>query len=68
MLTFLKSFVDSLFTVHAGLTMYTSSFKCHVRLPCGTSDLPAKAIVLNMMQFNGTITQTPRSIELLEGF
>ena len=57
MLTYLKPFVESLSTMHAGVTMCspdtTSSFKCHARLLCGTSDLPAKAMVLNMMQFNG---------------
>ena len=57
MLTFLKPFVESLSTMHAGVTMcspdITDSFKCHARLLCGTYDLPAKAMVLNMMQFNG---------------
>ena len=57
MLTFLKPFVESLSTMHAGVTMcspdITDSFKCHARLLCGTCDLPAKAMVLNMMQFNG---------------
>ena len=57
MLTFLKPFVESLSTMHAGVTMcspdITDSFKCHARLLCGAYDLLVKAMILNMMQFNG---------------
>ena len=57
MLTFLKPFFNSLSTMHAGVAMHspdiTDSFKCHAGLLCDTCDLRAKAMVLNMMQFNG---------------
>ena len=57
MLTFLKLFVESLSAMHAGVTMYspdiTDSFECHARLLCSSCDLPAKAMILNMMQFYG---------------
>ena len=46
-------FVESLSAMHAGVTMcspdITDSFKCHARLLCSSCDLPAKAMVLNMM-------------------
>ena len=52
----LKPFVESLSTMHAGVIMHspdiTDSFKCHARLLCGACDLLAKAMILNMVQFN----------------
>ena len=57
MLTFLNPFKDTLSTLHAGVELYSpdiaSKFNCRGILLCGTCDLPAKAIVHNMVQFNG---------------
>ena len=54
MLTFLEPFAESLSTMHAVCSPdVTACFKWCARLLCGTSDLPAKAMFINMMQFNG---------------
>ena len=58
MLTFLRPFKESvshLFT--EGIEIFSpdieGSFLCRAMLLCGTCDLPAKALVYNMTQFNG---------------
>ena len=57
MLTFLKPFVEGLSELHGGVEMHSpdipNSFICKTRLLCGTCDLPAKAMVFNMTQYNG---------------
>ena len=58
MLTFLKPFTESISDLKTnGIEVYTpdiqQSFICHAMLLCGTCDLPAKALVYNMKQFNG---------------
>ena len=59
MLVFLKSFADAISNLHlegvevSSPDIYPNSFVCHAMLLCGTCDLPAKAIVHNMTQFNG---------------
>ena len=57
MLTFLKPFVEGLSELHSGVEMHSpdvsNNFLCKARLLCGTCDLPAKAMVFNMIQYNG---------------
>ena len=57
MLTFLKPFTESISNLQTnGVEMYSdisSNFICRAMLLCGTCDLPAKAIVYNMKQYNG---------------
>ena len=58
MLLFLKLFTESLTTLYSEGVRFSSpdiqeTFICRVMLLCGTCDLPAKAIVYNMLQFNG---------------
>ena len=58
MLVFLKSFADDISKLHLEGVEVSSpnvpnSFVCHAMLLCGMCDLPAKAIVHNMTQFNG---------------
>jgi len=58
MLTFLKPFTQSVSILKTnGMEVYSPDvqqhFKCHAMLLCGTCDLPAKALVYNMKQFNG---------------
>ena len=58
MLVFLKSFAESISTLHSdGVTVFSpdisQSFNCHAILLCGTCDLLAKAMVYNTIQFNG---------------
>ena len=56
-LTFLKPFTESMSKLHKGIELYSpdikASFVCRGMLLCGTCDLPAKAMVYNMNQFNG---------------
>lgn len=58
MLLFLKPFTESLTTLYSEGVRISSpdiqeTFICRGMLLCGTCDLPAKAIVYNMLQFNG---------------
>ena len=58
MLTFLKPFTESISNLQTnGVEVYSpdisSNFICRAMLLCGTCDLPAKAIVYNMKQYNG---------------
>ena len=58
MLTFLKPFTESFSDLHTnGVEVYSpdisDNFVCRAMLLCGSCDLPAKAIVLNMKQYNG---------------
>ena len=58
MLQFLKPFTESLTTLYTEGVRINSpdiqeTLTCRGMLLCGTCDLPAKAIVHNMMQFNG---------------
>ena len=58
MLTFLKPFTESISDLQTnGVEVYSpdtsSSFICRAMLLCGSCDLPAKAIVYNMKQYNG---------------
>ena len=57
MLTFLQPFCESLVNLHAGVELYSpdieKTFLCQAMLLCGTCDLPAKAMVYNMTQYNG---------------
>lgn len=57
MLTFLKPFTEGMSRLHNGIQLYSpdimANFTCRVMLLCGTCDLPAKAMVYNMIQFNG---------------
>ena len=58
MLVFLKLFADDISNLHLeGIEVSSpdvpNSFVYHAMLLCGTCDLPAKAIVHNMTQFNG---------------
>lgn len=57
MLTYLKPFCESMTELYAGIEMYSpdirKNFTCRAILLCGTSDLPAKAMVYNMHQYNG---------------
>ena len=58
MMTFLKPFNESVSHLYSkGVEVFSpdikKSFVCRVMLLCGTCDLPAKAMVYNMMQFNG---------------
>ena len=58
MLLFLKPFTEALTTLYSEGIRISSpdiqeTFTCRGMLLCGTCDLPAKAIVYNMLQFNG---------------
>ena len=58
MLVFLKSFADNIANLHLeGIEVsspdVSTNFICRAMLLCGTCDLPAKAMVYNMIQFNG---------------
>ena len=58
MLTFLKPFTESISSLKTnGVEVYSPdtsrNFVCQSMLLCGTCDLPAKAVVLNMKQYNG---------------
>ena len=57
MLTFLKPFLEGMSKLHSGIELYSpdimGNFYCRAMLLCGTCDLPAKAMVYNMIQFNG---------------
>ena len=58
MLTFLKPFTESISDLKInGVEVYSpdiqQGFKCHAMLLCGTCDLPAKAMVYNVKQYNG---------------
>lgn len=58
MLLFIKPFTESLTTLYTEGVRIDSpdiqeTFICRGMLLCGTCDLPAKAILHNMMQFNG---------------
>ena len=57
MLTFLKPFTESISNLYTGIELYSpdikANFFCRSMLLCGTCDLPAKAMVYNMTQFNG---------------
>ena len=58
MMTFLQPFNESVSHLYSkGVEVFLpdikKSFICHVMLLCGTCDLPAKAMVYNMIQFNG---------------
>lgn len=58
MLTFLRPFKESISLLYTeGIEIFSpdipGNFLCHAMLLCGTCDLPAKAIVYNMTQFNG---------------
>lgn len=58
MLTFLRPFKESISHLYTkGVEMFSpdipGNFLCRALLVCGTCDLPAKAIVYNMTQFNG---------------
>ena len=57
MLTYLKPFCESMTELYAGVEIYSpdigKDFTCRAMLLCGTSDLPAKAMVYNMHQYNG---------------
>ena len=57
-LTFLQPFKESISHLYTeGIEMSSpdiqGNFFCHAMLLCGTCDLPAKATVYNMIQFNG---------------
>ena len=56
MLTLLKLFKDTLSTLHGRVELYSpdivSKFNCKGMFLCGACDLPAKAIVCNMVQCN----------------
>ena len=56
-LTFLKPFCESMTELHTGIEMYSpdigNNFICRAMPLCGTTDLPAKAMVYNMLQYNG---------------
>ena len=57
MMTYLQPFNETISHLYSkGVEVYSSdiksSFICHAMLLCGTYDLPAKAIVYNMTQFN----------------
>ena len=58
MLTFLEPFTESISSLKTnGVEVYSPdtsrNFVCRAMLLCGTCDLPAKAVVLNMKQYNG---------------
>ena len=58
MMTFLQPFNESMSPLNSnGVEVFSpdikKSFTCRVMLLCGTCDLFAKAMVYNMMQFNG---------------
>ena len=57
MLTFLKPFTDSLSVLYSGIKLTSPDIVgnviCRAMLLCGTCDLPAKAMVYNMTQYNG---------------
>lgn len=58
MLTFLQPFTAAISHLHChGVEVFSpdvkNDFICHAMLLCGTCDLPAKAAVYNMIQFNG---------------
>ena len=58
MLTFLKPFAESISSLKTnGVEVYlpdtSRNFVYRAMLLCGTCDLPAKAVVLNMKQYNG---------------
>ena len=57
MLTFLKPFTEGMSKLHSGIELYSpdimGNFICRAMLLCGTCDLPAKAMVYNITQFNG---------------
>lgn len=58
MMTYLQPFNETISHLYSkGVEVYSpdikSSFICHAMLLCGTCDLPAKAMVYNMTQFNG---------------
>lgn len=58
MMTFLQPFNESISYLYSkGVEVLSpdikKSFICHAMLLCGTCDLPAKAMVYNMTQFNG---------------
>ena len=58
MLTFLRPFKESISHLYTeGVEMFSpdiqGNFLCRALLFCGTCDLPAKAILYNMTQFNG---------------
>lgn len=58
MLTFLKPFTESISNLQTnGVEVYSpdisGNFICRAMLLCGSCDLPAKAIVYNMKQYNG---------------
>ena len=58
MLTFLQPFKESISHLYTeGVEMFSpdiqGNFLCRALLFCGTCDLPAKAIVYNITQFNG---------------
>lgn len=58
MLTFLKPFTESISNLQTnGVEVYSpdtsSNFVCRAMLLCGSCYLPAKAVVLNMKQYNG---------------
>ena len=57
MMTYLQPFNETISHLYSkGVEVYSSdiksSFICHAMLLCGTYDLPTKAIVYNMTQFN----------------
>ena len=57
MLTYLKPFCESMKELYKGIEVYSpdigKNLTCRAMLLCGTLDLPAKAMVYNMHQYNG---------------
>ena len=58
MMTFLQPFNESISQLYSkGIELFSPDVNqtvlCHAMLLCGTCDLPAKAMVYNMTQFNG---------------